>query len=262
MKKLTAILGLALLGAASVATAALPFSDSFGSTGPNAGWSDADTFTGGVLTTVTTHTDHRSVTINPPPGNTDGFFGRMQATTAAAGTRWFLAGEATDTAYTIQTKIYGPVVNGADGDLDGFWYQGIVFYRNVGGYGRLHFQFNTNTAVLANGPRLRVQTSTGGLTTDLLLDSTTSPALVPTEGWYTVKLAFETATPRNFTLTLTPPTGSPIIATGSIKVAHDPTGTFGIFTYHDAAGDRSTYFDDFSAISTAAADVTDWMAYE
>lgn len=261
MKKLTAILGLALLGAASVATAALPFSDSFGSTGPNVAWSDADTFSGGVLTTVATHTDHRSVTINPPPGNTDGFFARLQAVTTAAGTRWFLAGALTDTDtdYTVQTKVYGPLVNAPNGDPDAYWYQGLIFYRYADGYGRVHLHLNSNTTELPNGPRIRVQTTAGGFNTPLVLQSNSTPAFTGTEGWYTLRIAL---TQRDFTLTVTPPSGSPIVATGTLSANHSPIGTFGIFSYQDGAADRSSYFDDFSAIATSTADVSDWMAYE
>ena len=262
MKKMASF---ALIAAAmsTTAFAAVPFTDDFDSSGPIGDWIAEGAFgSRGDFETVdaTTENDWRGTAIGAPADNTDGYIGKLSWVADTLGTVWRTAGEETDADYIVEADVFIPVVDAA-APPDDYLYQGLLFYVNAGGYGRFHAHWNTDSSLagLEDGPRMRVQTTTGGFNTPLLI---TSPAdFTAAEGWHKMKVDL---VGDQFTVSL----DGTVVGTGTIDASHSPNGQFGIMTFIDGASspdERAVYVDNFSA--TAQPQPTDvqaenWTAYE
>lgn len=260
MKQLLLFTVIMFCVAAMPTFAALPFEDLFDSSGPKTDWGTG-TYNGGLfglngtLSVVSSDTDWRGTTINPPDGNTDGYFGKLSFAATGYATAWRTTGEDTDTEYTLEAKIYTPLVNTPD-EPDDYLYQMLVFYETAAGYGRLHTQFNLDTTVLPAGPRIRFQTTHGGFQTPLVVSSPAT--FTATEGWHTFRVEISAAKTANCYFDTT------FLGTADFSgVAGADGGKYGFGTYIDgdtAGNARSIYIDDFKAFSTTP--VEDWTLYE
>lgn len=242
---------------AAVQAAKVPFSDPFASGGPAADWAtDTDaTFNNGTLSVVSSDVDWRGITVNSPAVS-DGFFGKLAWAPAAAGTAWRLVGDGSEQNYTIEAKVFAPVVNQPNNtSADDYLYQILFFNVNANGYCRFHFQLNQGTAIAA--PRIRIQSTYGGFFTPVALASPGDFTLA--EKWWDVKLVINNtaSTVETFLDGVSKGVGDfstrPDFATG---------GKFGFGQYIDdpVAVDRTVYVDAFTVTSNA--DVADWSAYE
>lgn len=176
----------------------------------------------------------------------DGYVGKSECDTTIATTSGNLTGEETDSDYTVQAYIYTRVTDEADpGDtlLDDYWYQMLVFYRDTGGYGRLHTHFNL--AGVASGPaspRIRCQITNPGFVYTLGWASTdfTVPA---SDSWHKMKIEITGTTALCYfdDLQLA---GT---ADWTAEAATRSAGKFGFGQYMDAGGVRSLYVDMFKA---------------
>lgn len=266
---IAAVASLFAASAYTTAPAALPFSDDFES-GVAAEWGTATAGTafeqatnGSALTAVTSDTDWRGTTINPPAGGGTQF-GKLTYDSPGFSTCWRLAGEDTDTNYVTEADIFVPVVD-SDPEPDDFLYQMMLVSVNSDGYTRAHFQYNTSAGT--PDPRMRVQTTYGGFQTPFNDTAVNIFGSAATEGWKNIVVeANHTANTITVTVDGTVLTGAAI---GSLTTGYSTGGKFGFGMYVDGEdnpasnginGQRSVYIDNFTAASLAS--VNDWAVYQ
>jgi hypothetical protein len=193
-------------------------------------------------------------TIDPPAGNTDGYIGKIEHAATTYATSYRIV-DSTEADYTIEVEMYTEIVNTPD-EPDDYHYCMIVFYESADGYGRYHTHLNEDTSILPDGPRIRVQTTHGGFTTPLVLNS---PAdFTASEGWHTFRIEIQDKVATCFY------DGANIGTADFSAVADANNGGFGMgqFVDGDTGGvARAVYFDDFVVTPTGAS-VDDWTLYE
>ena len=239
---------IALFGCAVMSVyAALPFTDEFSSSGPNAGWTEWFN-TGGSLTCVSSDVDWRAVTVNPPSGS-DGYFGKSTYTAATYASHGWKAGDTTDANYTVEVKIFVPQVSGT-AEPDDYLYQQLLVHvdQPVGHYVRMHAQYNDDTS-----NRVRVQI----VQSSFVKTVSATGLFTGGDAWHTFK-AVVNGTSGDFYLDTTQISGATI--TWGTEGPDVIDGQFGFGQFIDGAGTRSIYVDAFSA--TANASVSDWSQYE
>lgn len=258
-------LALMLVFSVSSFAATIPFEDPFDASGPKADW-ETDTagtaFPNGVFSAVSSDTDWRGTTVNPPAGS-DGYMAKLSNAPAAAGTAWRLVGAGTEKDYAIQCKVYAPVVN-AESGADAYLYQMIIFNQNAAGYARLHFQFNENTTAIAK-PRIRLQAShSGSLASRLILESPDN--FTHQEKWYDVRLLVNaTANTTTFYLDNVEKGVADHALDTRVEGSFSNGGKCGVGMYinGDTAGlARTTYFDAFKWTNLPPTSVSDWTMME
>ncbi len=192
-----------------------------------------------------------------------GYFLKNGLTATAATSSGKVAGNETDTNYTVQAYIYTPVVN-ANAAPDDYWYQMLLFYRDANGYGRIHAHFNTDNTVagLESGPRIRLQ-----ITNPTFVHTTvwTSPAdFTHSQGWHHFKVE-ATGTTANCYY------DSALLGAvdWTADAATRTAGRFGFGQYQNGAGEKYIYVTGFKAYQgSEPADPTppllsqNWSMYE
>ncbi len=267
-KALLAALALTLAGGASAQI--LPFSDDFESGTPNSAW-DADTaanyssFNNGTLQVVSSDTDWRGVTINPPADGGSNFAEIEFAATTFA-TAWRVIGDGsfdgTLADYQVSCDMYVPVIDStlASANPDDYLYQSVIGAAQPA-YTRAHFHI-AEGGVEPTAPRIRIQTTYGGFQTPY-----NQPTVGFTEGWKQVDVIFDNT---NATVDMivdgVSVNGGPL-AIPAAEFANG--GGFGVGMYvngdttsapNGVNGPRSLYFDNFSATAIGA-NVNDWVVY-
>jgi len=246
MKKLLFLITLLCLS--SVLIAALPVTETFaGGTIVNT-WEQFWTVDS-TLTAVPNGTDGKTTPA------ADGYFGKDECVAAAATTSGKITGDFTDTSYTVEAYLYTPVYNTGTG-FEAYHYQMLVFYRDSGGYGRLHTHFNETPLGTPPSPRIRCQITNPGFVYTAAWTSPTN--FTHSEGWHIFKIEI-TGTVANcyYDTTLLG------VADWTLTAATRTAGKFGFGQYMDDVGTGDLYVDEFKAYVPVPTSIKgDWTAYE
>ncbi len=235
MKKVL-LLGIFICTLAVSLFAAFPVFEFYGNTIQNS-WEEFWTLTS-TLEMVPAGTDG----IADAPGG-DGYFGKLTGVATGYISCGKLLGDLTDTNYTLKTQMYIPVVN-TDAEPDDYWYQMLIFYRDDGGYARLHAQFNTFGGAIP-APRFRLQVANPSFVSPNpgAWTAPTDFATPSASAWHEMKVEI-TGTTALVYYDGTQLTGT---ADWTATAATRAAGKYGFGQYIDGAGTRSIYIDQFKA---------------
>ena len=247
MKKL--LFFVTLLCLSSVLMAALPVTETFaGGTIVNT-WEQFWTVDS-TLTAVPNGTDGKTTPA------ADGYFGKDECVATGATTSGKITGDFTDTSYTVEAYLYTPVYNTYTG-FEAYHYQMLVFYRDSGGYGRLHAQFNTFGGAIP-APRIRCQIANPSFVAPNPGAWTSPTNFTHSEGWHIFKIEI-TGTVANCYYDTTLLGVADWTATAATRTA----GKFGFGQYMDDVGTGNLYVDEFKAYVPIPTSIKgDWTAYE